>query len=46
MTEKIKARRLPEIKKPSPKTSIIGVFAPCDPMIDELSRRRAKNIVE
>jgi len=46
MTKKINAQCLPEIKKPSPNIPIIGVFAPCDPRIDQISRKRAQNIIK
>ena len=36
---------LTHIAKATPRTPVIGVFAPCDPRIDEASRTRAKNIV-
>ena len=45
MAAKIKATQLPDIKQASPKTPIIGVFAPCDPRIDQASRKRAENII-
>ena len=45
MAKKIEARRLPTIRKASPKVPVIGVFAPCDPRIDEISRKRNQNIV-
>ena len=45
MAKKIKAHCLPSIKKASPRTPLIGVFAPCDPRIDEASRKRAQNII-
>ena len=45
MAQKIKATCLPNIKNPEPKTPIIGVFAPCDPRIDQASRNRAQNII-
>jgi len=44
MSKKIEAKRLPTIKKASPKVPIIGVFAPCDPRIDQTSRKRCQNI--
>lgn len=43
---KIKARCLTGIKNSQPKGPVIGIFAPCDPRIDKLSRQRAENIVE
>jgi L-fucose isomerase len=42
---KIEPRRLPVIKKAQPKTPVIGVFSPCDPRIDALSRERSRNVV-
>ncbi len=45
MTKQIKATVLPEIKKATPKIPVIGVFAPCDPRIDQASRQRALNII-
>ena len=45
MTVKSQAKCLPQIAKANPKVPVIGVFAPCDPRIDEQSRTRAKNIV-
>jgi L-fucose isomerase len=41
----VKAMCLPEIKKATPKTPVIGVFAPGDPRIDEASRKRSQNII-
>ncbi len=37
--------RLANITKAAPKSPVIGVFAPCDPRVDEQSRGRAKNII-
>ena len=45
MAKTIKATCLDGIKKASPKTPVIGVFAPCDPRIDVDSRKRAQNII-
>ncbi len=45
MAKKIKAACLPDIQKATPKTPVIGVFAPCDPRIDDASRKRAQNII-
>ena len=45
MAKLSKATCLPDIKKPTPKTPVIGVFAPCDPRIDQASRTRAQNII-
>jgi L-fucose/D-arabinose isomerase len=44
MAKKIQAIWLPEIKKATPKQPVIGVFSPCDPRIDDVSRKRAQNI--
>jgi len=46
MSKKVKAIRLPNIKKSKPKIPVIGVFAACDPRIDETSRTRSQNIIE
>ncbi|NIA06961.1 MAG: hypothetical protein GWP14_04850 [Actinobacteria bacterium] len=46
MSKKTKATRLPAIAKAKPKVPVIGVFAPCDPRIDQASRQRSQNIVE
>ena len=43
--KKISATCLPGIRKSSPKVPVIGVFSPCDPRIDEASRKRAQNII-
>ena len=40
-----KAERLTRPTNPQPKVPTFGVFAPCDPRIDEASRTRAANIV-
>ena len=45
MATQIKASCLADIKKASPKVPVIGVFAPCDPRIDQDSRTRAQNII-
>ena len=45
MVKKIKADKLPTIIKAKPKVPVIGVFGPCDPRIDEQSRKRAQNII-
>ncbi len=45
MAMNVKAMCLPEIKKATPKTPVIGVFAPGDPRIDEASRKRSQNII-
>jgi L-fucose isomerase len=41
-----KAKRLPSDTKPAPRVPVIGVFATCDPRVDQESRQRAVNIVE
>jgi L-fucose isomerase len=41
-----KAVRLPDSPPAQPAVPAVGVFATCDPRIDEPSRRRAANIVE
>ncbi len=46
MKNKTGAKCLPENKKPSPNIPVIGVFAPCDPRIDQTSRKRARNIIK
>jgi len=46
MPAKIKATPLPDIKKPTPKIPVIGVFAACDPRIDPDSRTRTRNIIQ
>ncbi|MHC4130698.1 MAG: hypothetical protein ACYSSP_07415 [Planctomycetota bacterium] len=46
MAKKVKAIRLPNTKKSKPKAPVIGVFAACDPRIDETSRIRSQNIIE
>ena len=45
MSGNIKAVPLPGIRKASPKVPVIGVFSPCDPRIDDDSRRRVRNII-
>ncbi len=45
MAKKTSAICLTEIKQASPKTPVIGVFSPCDPRIDDASRKRAQNII-
>ena len=40
-----KAVCLDGIKRATPKTPVIGVFAPSDPRIDEASRKRCQNII-
>ena len=39
------AKCLPVIRKAQPKVPVIGVFSPCDPRVDEVSRQRAQNII-
>ncbi|MBN2512159.1 MAG: hypothetical protein JXB18_04410 [Sedimentisphaerales bacterium] len=41
----LKAQCLDSIKKATPRIPVIGVFAPCDPRIDQDSRTRAQNII-
>ncbi len=41
----LKAQCLDSIKKAAPRIPVIGVFAPCDPRIDQDSRTRAQNII-
>ncbi|HEG42884.1 MAG TPA: hypothetical protein ENH94_02435 [Phycisphaerales bacterium] len=43
--KKNSATCLPRIRTSSPKVPVIGVFSPCDPRIDEASRKRAQNII-
>jgi L-fucose isomerase len=45
VAKKISASCLPEIKKATPKVPVIGVFSPCDPRIDQPSRKRSQNII-
>jgi L-fucose isomerase len=45
MAKKKSASRLPEIRKATPKVPVIGVFSPCDPRIDQPSRKRSQNII-
>ena len=45
MAKNAKAVCLPQIKQPTPKNPVIGVFAPCDPRIDAASRKRSQNII-
>ncbi|MBC7287804.1 MAG: hypothetical protein H5T86_07120, partial [Armatimonadetes bacterium] len=40
------AKRLSERAEARPRIPVIGVFATCDPRIDQQSRDRAVNIVE
>ncbi len=42
----VKPKRLPAARSAKPKTVTFGVCGPCDPRIDEASRKRAVNIVE
>jgi len=46
MAKKKAALRLPTIRKAAPKEPVIGVFAPCDPRIDQASRKRNQNIIK
>ncbi len=46
MAKKVKAVRLPNIRKAAPKTPVIGVFATSDPRIDQTSRTRCQNIAQ
>ncbi|MCK4325531.1 hypothetical protein KAW55_02110, partial [bacterium] len=41
-----KAQRLPAAKTTKPNIPTFGVFATCDPRIDDASRQRAINIIE
>jgi len=45
MSPRIEPVRLPEMNSVPPRAPVIGVFAPCDPRIDQASRDRARNIV-
>ncbi len=45
MAKKVKSQCLPVIEKATPTAPVIGVFAPCDPRIDQPSRQRTRNIV-
>lgn len=45
MSDKVKAVCLDSIKKASPRSAVIGVFAPGDPRIDADSRKRVQNII-
>jgi len=46
MAKKVMAARLANIRKAQPKAPVIGVFATCDPRVDEASRTRSQNIVK
>jgi L-fucose isomerase len=46
MAKKTEATSLSEIKKATPQSPVIGVFATSDPRIDAASRVRCKNIVK
>jgi len=46
VTKKAEAIRLPNIRKATPKTPVIGVFATSDPRIDQASRTRCQNIAK
>ncbi len=45
MAKKISATCLSKIKNATPKVPVIGVFSPCDPRVDDASRKRAQNII-
>ncbi len=45
MAKKAQALRLDDIETPQPRTPVIGVFSPCDPRIDQDSRKRVQNII-
>jgi L-fucose isomerase len=46
MAKKVEAKRLPNIRKATPKVPVIGVFATSDPRIDQASRTRCRNIAK
>lgn len=46
MTRKTSSRRLPAVAAQTAMPVVFGICAPCDPRIDQESRRRAINIVE
>ncbi len=46
MARKVEAKRLPNIRKATPKAPVIGVFATSDPRIDQASRTRCQNIAK
>jgi L-fucose isomerase len=46
MAKKVEAKRLPQIRKATPKVPVIGVFATSDPRIDQASRTRCQNIAK
>jgi len=46
MAKKTEAKRLPNIRKATPKVPVIGVFATSDPRIDRASRIRCQNIAK
>ena len=46
MAKRVEAARLPEIRRATPKTPVIGVFATSDPRIDKASRARCQNIAK
>ena len=46
MAKKIETKRLPNIKKATPKVPVIGIFATSDPRIDQASRARCQNIAK
>ena len=46
MAKKIQPTALPSIRKATPKSPVIGVFAACDSRVDEQSRVRCRNIIK
>ena len=46
MAKKVEAKRLPNVRKATPKVPVIGVFATSDPRIDQASRTRCRNIAK
>ena len=46
MTSKAQAKALPDIDIAQPPQPVIGVFGPCDPRVDQPSRKRCRNIVK
>ncbi|MHC4212735.1 MAG: hypothetical protein ACYSWP_05090, partial [Planctomycetota bacterium] len=46
MAKKIEAKRLPNIRKATPKVPVIGVFATSDPRITADDRKRCQNIAK
>lgn len=45
MARKLKATSLGTSQDANPQVPVIGVFSPCDPRIDDASRKRAQNII-